>query len=74
VSLVTADAVNDEKRGAIFPVTLTLGQRQIDVDGKRVGLAPGMNLVAEIKTGKRRIIDYVLSPIQKAGNESLRER
>lgn len=33
-----------------------------------------MNLTAEIKTGQRRVIDYLLSPIQKAGSESLRER
>lgn len=37
-------------------------------------LAPGMNLTAEIKTGKRWVIEYLLSPIQKAGSESLRER
>lgn len=74
VSLVTADAVNDEKRGAIFPVTISLAQTQIDVDGKMIRLAPGMNLTAEIKTGKRRVIEYLLSPIQKAGSESLRER
>ena len=30
--------------------------------------------VAEIKTGKRRVIEYLLSPIQRAGSESLRER
>jgi len=74
VALVTADAVNDEKRGAIFPVTLGLAKDQIDVDGKMIRLAPGMNVTAEIKTGKRRVIEYLLSPIQKAGNESLRER
>lgn len=74
VSLVTADAVNDEKRGAIFPVTLALAQNQINVDGKMIRLAPGMNLTAEIKTGKRRVIEYLLSPIEKAGRESLRER
>lgn len=74
VTLVTADAVNDEKRGAIFPVTLALGQTAIDVDGKMIRLAPGMNLTAEIKTGKRRVIEYLLSPIEKAGSESLRER
>ncbi|MEO8022802.1 MAG: HlyD family secretion protein, partial [Polaromonas sp.] len=28
----------------------------------------------EIKTGQRRVIEYLLSPIQKAGSESLRER
>lgn len=74
VKLVTADAVNDEKRGAIFPVTLTLNTKQIDIDGKMIQLVPGMNLTAEIKTGQRRVIEYLLSPIQRAGSESLRER
>jgi hypothetical protein len=74
LAALCAIAVNDEKRGATFPVTLALSQKQIAVDGKMVGLAPGMNLVAEIKTGKRRVIEYLLSPIQKAGSESLRER
>ena len=62
VKSVTADAVNDEKRGAIFPAVLTLKRDSIDVDGKRIRLSPGMNMTAEIKTGKRRVIDYMLSP------------
>jgi hemolysin D len=66
--------VNDEKRGAIFPVTLALADSRIDVDGKLINLVPGMNLTAEIKTGKRRVIEYLLSPIVKAGRESIRER
>lgn len=74
VKLVTSDAVNDEKRGAIFPATLTLRQMTLDVDGKVIRLSPGMNLTAEIKTGQRRVIEYLLSPIQRAGSESLRER
>ncbi|VTU30906.1 Hemolysin secretion protein D, chromosomal [Variovorax sp. PBS-H4] len=74
VRTVTADAVNDEKRGAIFPVTLVLERSHIDIDGKAVKLGPGMNLTAEVKTGKRRIIEYLLSPVQRAAGESLRER
>jgi hemolysin D len=74
VRTVTADAVSDEKRGAVFPVTLVLERSHIDVDGKAVRLGPGMNLTAEVKTGKRRIIEYLLSPVQRAANESLRER
>ena len=35
---------------------------------------PGMNLTAEIKTGQRWVIDYLLSPVQQAADESLRER
>jgi len=74
VSRVTADAVNDDKRGAIFPVTVALGKGVIDIEGKMIKLSPGMNLTAEIKTGQRRVIEYLLSPIQRAGSESLRER
>ncbi|MEZ2299337.1 HlyD family type I secretion periplasmic adaptor subunit [Variovorax sp. RCC_210] len=74
VKTVTADAVNDEKRGAIFPVTLNLNNTTIDVDGRSIKLSPGMNLTAEIKTGKRRIIEFLLSPVQRATSESLRER
>lgn len=74
VKTVTADAVNDEKRGAIFPVTLNLNDTTIDVDGKPIKLSPGMNLTAEIKTGKRRVIEYLLSPVQRTATESLRER
>lgn len=74
VHSITADAVQDEKRGAIFPATLVLNQSAINVDGKRIKLAPGMNLTAEIKTGKRRVIDYLLSPVQQHLDESLKER
>lgn len=74
VQRVTADAVNDEKKGAVFIATLLLKETTIDIDGKAVGLSPGMSLTAEIKTGQRRIIEYLLSPVQRAGSESLRER
>ena len=46
----------------------------LNVDGKRIKLAPRMNLTAEIKTGHRRVIDYLMSPVQQAVGESLRER
>jgi hemolysin D len=70
VKTVTADAVNDEKRGAIFPVTLALSATSIDVDGRMVRLSPGMNITAEIKTGRRRIIEYFLNPVQRAVGQS----
>ena len=74
VSNVSADAVTDEKRGSFYPATLTLSQRDMLIDGKRIALSPGMNITAEIKTGQRRIIEFLLSPVQRAGSESLRER
>ena len=74
VNSVVADAVNDEKRGAVFPANLTLQRSSIDVDGKRISLGPGMNVIAEIRTGKRRVIEYLLDPVRRAANESLSER
>lgn len=74
VKSVTADAVSDEKRRAIFPATLSLSRAGIDIDGKRIALSPGMNLTAEIKTGKRRVIEYLLSPVQGHVAESMKER
>ena len=57
VDIVTADAVTDEKKGSYYPATLTLSQKDMLIDGKRVNLSPGMNITAEIKTGQRRVID-----------------
>lgn len=41
--------------------------------GKPQGLSP-IAVTVEIKTGKRRVIEYFLSPLLQYGNESLRER
>lgn len=45
-----------------------------DVDDVTVALTPGMALSVEIKTGTRRVIDYVLSPLRQYQSESMRER
>ena len=74
VKFVSADGLQDDKRGSIFPATLTLDANQMNIDGKAIRLSPGMNVTAEIKTGQRRVIEYLLSPVQRAGSESLRER
>lgn len=74
VENVSADAVTDEKKGSVYPAVLTLSQKDMLIDGKQIPISPGMNVTAEIKTGKRRIIEFLLSPVQKMGSESLRER
>jgi len=44
------------------------------VDEESESLAPGMAVTAEIKTGRRTIMDYPLSPLLRRASESLRER
>lgn len=74
VDTVTADAVTDEKRGSFYPAILTLDRKDMLIDGKQIPISPGMNITAEIRTGKRKLIEFLLSPVQKMGSESLRER
>lgn len=71
---VSRDANKDEKLGLIYPVRVRLDAADIDVDGKKIAIAPGMAVNAEIITGDRRVIDYVLSPILRYRHESARER
>ncbi len=74
VRQISEDAVQDEKLGLIFAARLTLSDNTIRADGKTIRLKPGMSITAEIKTGKRRVIEYLLSPLMKYLDESMRER
>lgn len=74
VTKVSADAVPDERRGAVFLATLRLDQPTIEVGGRPIALSPGMNLTAEIQTGQRRVIDYLLGPLEAATAQSFGER
>ena len=46
----------------------------IAVDGRQEAVRPGMRVTAEIKTGDRKVIDYLLSPMMQAVKEVGRER
>ena len=70
---VSNDAISDEK-GLLYPMRARLAQATIRVEEKSVLLSPGMAVTVEIKTGKRRVIEYFLSPLLQYGDESLRER
>jgi hypothetical protein len=74
MSLGTAQALALQGKVAQFAAATTRDVQMALIDGKRVNLSPGMNITAEIKTGRRRIIEYLMSPVQRAGSESLRER
>ncbi|MBU1237110.1 MAG: HlyD family type I secretion periplasmic adaptor subunit [Gammaproteobacteria bacterium] len=71
---VSTDAVNDEKRGLIFPARVKLDRSTIQVENKTVNLSPGMAVTVEVKTAQRRVIEYFLSPLLQYKDESLRER
>jgi hemolysin D len=74
VLTVSDDAAWIEKVGLVYPIRVGLERSTLEVDGKRVRLSPGMAVTVEIKTGQRRVIEYLLSPLLRSMKESLRER
>ena len=74
VTHVSRDAIADEKKGLIYSTKIALDKSTIDVDAKDMPLSAGMSVNVEIKTGERRIIEYVLSPLVRHQRESLHER
>ncbi|MBF0182510.1 MAG: HlyD family type I secretion periplasmic adaptor subunit [Magnetococcales bacterium] len=71
---LSRDSVEDKIQGLVYPVGIKLDQREMRIDGVLKPLSPGLTVTAEIHTGNRTILEYLLSPILRAKQESLRER
>lgn len=74
VLTVSNDAIEDEKLGLVYSARIQLDKDNIKVGDRFMTLSPGMAVKAEVKTDKRRVIDYFLSPIKAYQDESLVER
>ncbi len=74
IAHLSHDAVTDDKRGLSYLAKVQLQQNTISVDGRNEAIVPGMSAIAEIKTGQRSVIEYLLSPVLQYKRESLRER
>ena len=71
---ISTDAVEMEGVGLVFPLKVALKQHSIKAGNKTVPLSSGMAVTVEVKTGERRIIEFLLSPVIKAVDEGVRER
>ncbi len=74
VTTLSKDAVQDETRGLIYPARIAMAKTDILVGDSYVDLGSGMSVTVEIKTGKRKLIEYLLAPLQRYQDESMRER
>lgn len=74
IANLSNDAVPNEKLGLAYAAQVTLERAAINVDGKEVNLSPGMSVTVEIKIGKRRLIEFLMSPLLRGVKESARER
>ena len=71
-----AETTTSEPKGQElnYAARVSLDRTQMQVEDKLVNLSPGMAVTVEIKTGSRRIISYLLSPLVRYKQEVLRER
>jgi len=82
VEWISADAVEDEKttqgkpaaQGLVYTVRVSMEHSAIIGANEQVHLSPGMAATADIRTGRRSILSYLLSPINQARLEAGRER
>ena len=74
VTSISNDAIADEKLGLYYAARVRVAKSTMNIDGADVLLSPGMAVTAEVTTGKRRLIEYVLSPVMEHVKESGRER
>lgn len=74
VEHISRDAVQNEDLGLVYSAKIRLERSWIVIDGKPAVLEPGLSATAEIKTGRRRIIEYLLSPLTRRVKEAGRER
>jgi hemolysin D len=71
-----AESTSSEPKGQelVYSARISLDRTQMQVDENLVNLSAGMAVTVEIKTGARAVITYLLSPLLRYKQESLRER
>jgi hemolysin D len=70
------DTASSEPAGQelVYSARISVDRKQMDVENRTVDLSAGMAVTAEINIGSRRIISYIMSPLLRYKQESLRER
>jgi len=70
----SSDSGDTPHEESSYVARVSLSRTTIDTEDGARSLEPGMAVTAEIKTGRRRVIEYLLSPLLRYRHEGLRER
>lgn len=71
------EEINPESRLAVtshYKAHIKLKAQRLMRNNEEFKLMPGMQVVAEVRLGERTVLEYLLSPVQKAVKEAGRER
>jgi hemolysin D len=67
-------SIDDEKLGQVFEVKIEPNGKTLNIEGQERYLEAGMSVTAEIKVGKRRVIEFFIYPIIQYLDEGLSVR
>jgi len=74
VTVIAADTTTEESGEQFYKVSVQPLTKYLDGKGRELQVIPGMEAQIDIVVGKRSVLDYLLSPLLRVSQESLREK
>ncbi len=72
---ISADTITNEEDGKnYYLIRLRTTKNYLERNGEKLNIIAGMTATADILTGKKSVLNYILKPIFKARDRALRER
>ena len=71
---ISADTVKDDKGEFFYTVRIKTNKNYIGDKSKQLKIITGMTVTADIMTGKKSVLDYILKPILKTKQYTFTER
>jgi len=71
---ISADTIVDEQQEHYYLVRIKTDRNYLGEDDNRKNIIVGMTVIADIVTGKKTVMQYLLKPILRAKYNALRER
>ncbi len=82
VKHISADAImesvetedDEEQDAAFYKVIIQTDETYIEHNGEKLQIIPGMQVTADILTGEKTVLEYIMKPILRAKQNALKER
>lgn len=74
VVYIGADTQKDEKENVFYQVRIKTTKNHLTRNGEKLKIIPGMTVSADIITGQKSVLDYILKPILKTKQYTFTER
>jgi len=75
VEQISADAIDEDRKDESYYKVLVRTERNfLGESSRHLPIIPGMTATAEVMTGRKSILDYLLKPLLKVQQNAMRER